>query len=162
MFLHNPRAYEQGQICICGFMSKICLCFVKSSGVSKNHTNAVNKPENNRFRVSMYFATNLFTLPKIPPPPPLLHPRYCSPMVHWDCNRCNKTSKLKELLKNQTAECSWVRILLYTLHTAKWWQKREWALRQPLCLNPCMIIKITRMVWNVCACIRELCVSAVF
>jgi len=25
MFLHIPRAHEQGQICICGFMSKICL-----------------------------------------------------------------------------------------------------------------------------------------
>jgi len=24
MFLHNLKAYEQGQICICGFMSQIC------------------------------------------------------------------------------------------------------------------------------------------
>ena len=24
MFLHVPRAHEQGQICICGFVSKIC------------------------------------------------------------------------------------------------------------------------------------------
>jgi len=31
------------------------------------------KPENNRFRVRIHFATNRFIFEKFPPPPPLLH-----------------------------------------------------------------------------------------
>jgi len=36
----------------------------------QNHTHAVKKPEINRFRVPIHFATKRFTLGKIPPPPP--------------------------------------------------------------------------------------------
>jgi len=48
MFLHIPRAHEQGQIGIYGFMSKICL----ESRLLRfyNHTRVVKKPKNNRFR----------------------------------------------------------------------------------------------------------------
>jgi len=75
MFLHNPRAYEQGHICIYGFMSKIYLS--KRFWRFKNHTRAVKKTEKTRFRVPIHFATNRFTFEKNPPPPPLLHPTKC-------------------------------------------------------------------------------------
>jgi len=71
MFLHIPSAHEQGQICICGFMSKLFLkqvpAFLKSHLCRK-------KPENNCFRVAIHFANNRFAFETFPPPPPLLHP----------------------------------------------------------------------------------------
>jgi len=73
MFLHIPRAHEQGQICIYGFVSKIALG--KSSCVSKIPPVKQKKLEDNRFRVRIHFATNRFTFEKIYPPPPSLHPK---------------------------------------------------------------------------------------
>ena len=73
-FLHIPRALEQGQICIYGFMRKIwlgkkVLLFHNLSCTGKN-------PNHNCFRVPIHFAANRFTFEKFPPPPPLLHPIY--------------------------------------------------------------------------------------
>jgi len=77
MLMHIPRAHEQGQICIYGFVGKTCL--KKSSCVSKI-TQRNQKPENNCFHVPIYFATSCFTFEKFPPPPPLLHP------IHQCCD----------------------------------------------------------------------------
>jgi len=70
MFLHTPRAPDQGQICIRGFMSKIWLWkkFLHFWNLYRK------KPENIRFCVSIFSATNRLTFEKIPPSPPLLHP----------------------------------------------------------------------------------------
>jgi len=75
MFLHISRAREQGQICIYGFMDKICsgkklLRFYYPTCTQK-------KPNYNRFCVPMHFAINRFTFEKFPPPPSLLHPNIC-------------------------------------------------------------------------------------
>jgi len=75
MFLHNLRAYEQGQICIYGFMSEMCPG--KKFWRFYNHTSAVKKLDHNRFSVLIHFATNRFTFEKIPPPPPLIHSSGC-------------------------------------------------------------------------------------
>ena len=60
------------------FMYKICLG-KQLWRFFLNHTRAVKKPENNRFHVPIHFATDRFTFGKIPPPPPLLHPRIPPP-----------------------------------------------------------------------------------
>jgi len=75
IFLHIPRAHEQGQICICGFMGK--MCSGKKILRLKNPTSAAKKTENNRFRVPIHFATNRFTFKTILPPLQLLHPTTC-------------------------------------------------------------------------------------
>jgi len=78
MFLYIPRTHEQGQICICGFMSKICL--LKIFLAFWNPTSAAKTTDNNHFRVPIHFTTNRFTLEKFPPPPPLLHPTIQCPV----------------------------------------------------------------------------------
>ena len=82
IFLHIPSAQEQGQICIYGFMGKIC--HGKKFLRLKNLTRAAKKPENNRFRVPIHFATNRFTSGKITPRPPLLHPTTCCLRCHFE------------------------------------------------------------------------------
>ena len=75
IFLHIPTPHEQGQICIGGFMGK--MCFGKISCVLKIPAVPQKKTENNRFRVPIHFATNRFFFETILPPPQLLHPTTC-------------------------------------------------------------------------------------
>ena len=75
IFLHIPRALEHGQMCMYGFIGKICPG--KKLLRFYNPTCTHKKTNYNRFRFPMHFATNRFTFEKFPPPPPLLHPMCC-------------------------------------------------------------------------------------
>jgi len=82
-------------------------------------------PENNRFRVPIYFRTNHFTFEKIPPPPLLLHPNrilclfvcmfVCeivtplTPLGSWKRIRMVRSSKVtvKFLERIERHSCKW-------------------------------------------------------
>jgi len=49
--------------------------------------------------------------------------------------------------------------LLYIQHTNKQCNNAGWALRQPLCLNRCMIFRMICMLWDASACICRVFVS---
>ena len=74
MFLPIPRAHKHGQICIYGFMGKICP--EKKLLHFYNPTCTHQKSKYKRLCVPIHFVTNRFTFEKFPPPPPLLHPTY--------------------------------------------------------------------------------------
>ena len=86
IFLHVPRAHQQGQICICGFMRKIC--FGKKVPEFPKFHRCNQKKNINRFRVPIHFATNHFTFELFPPPPPFLHPGCCTCFPNYTMLMC--------------------------------------------------------------------------
>ena len=93
IFLHVPRAHQQGQICICGFMRKIC--FGKKVPEFPKVHRCNQKKNINRFRVPIHFATNHFTFEIFPPPPPFLHPGCCTCFPNYTMLMCRYFPRIR-------------------------------------------------------------------